>query len=167
MHKPTTDCKYNGQDNCVLSSLTDITANSPPSYTAVSHEVGWKLSNDHDKDLTRWSRKLLRNGSKQYQVGFSTKDSAHPESTFTCLLQPRRPSISGWFIRYKCDSVVNALAHHRHHEGYCHCDLEYLKIGRTSRDTERLCIRDGKMGRKVLKKMKEHDELCACGCFSF
>ncbi|KAI5266163.1 hypothetical protein E4T47_08337 [Aureobasidium subglaciale] len=103
-------------------------------------------------------REDLVDGRKEYYYGTSDPGGSKPEAFFVCKR-----------VTKASEQVMKRLLKHQtvlHNN--CHCDFEYLKTGKTKRDTSRLCgWIPGKTGKEVLKQMNKHDQKCACGAFDF
>ncbi|KEQ91442.1 hypothetical protein AUEXF2481DRAFT_44027 [Aureobasidium subglaciale EXF-2481] len=110
----------------------------------------------------RFKREVLVNSSKKTQYGLSDPGGSTPAAVFTC----KRPHMNVALRRVRI--TIELIKHREKLEHGCHCDFEYLKTGKTKRDTSRLCIRrPGKTRKRIVKQMDKHDKLCGCGAFDF
>jgi hypothetical protein len=134
----------------------------PPAY-----EDGYSLDPWRLRSRNVYKRRLRYGGRKvRWDYGVSDDAGCKPDTFFKCM---RQTKTFDWRMNSICLRIVKSLESHRKElSRNCHCDLEYIKTGKTCRDTSRLCDWEpGKTGAWVWDAMKEHDKECSCGAFKF
>ena len=133
----------------------------PPPYERNVHHGNWTM-----KFNNAFTRTCSVSGKCEDHYGISEDGGSKPDTYFVCK---RGMRAGGKWIDYRCWQVLRELLRHRAKNGRnCHCDFEYIKTGRTRRDTSRLCNwRPGTTGKSVLKEMRKHDKKCGCDAFEY
>lgn len=141
---------------------TTQTPDFPPPYEHSVHHGNWTT-----KFNNAFTRKSYVSEKCEDHYGISEDGGSKPDTFFVCKRRSR--GSTGRSIDYHCRQALRELLRHRAKYGRnCHCDFEYIKTGRTRRDTSRLCSwRPGTTGKSVLEKMRKHDKKCGCDAFEY
>ncbi|KEQ65587.1 uncharacterized protein M437DRAFT_41769 [Aureobasidium melanogenum CBS 110374] len=134
----------------------------PPAYEDRYSLDPWRL-----KSRNVYKRRFRVEGKAvSCHYGLSDDNGHQPDIFFACR---RQKSTWGFWVNFLCLRIVKELESHRKEQDRnCHCDFEYIRTGKTRRDTSRLCVWvPGKTGRFVWTGMREHDKHCSCGAFNF
>lgn len=134
----------------------------PPAY-----EDGFNLDPWTPRSRNTYKRRLRYGGRKvrwDYGVSEHSYAGSSPDTFFMCK---RRTKTDDGIMNDICLRIVRELVSHRKkNDRNCHCDFEYIKTGKTCRDTSRLCVWvPRKTAMWVSSAMERHDRKCSCGAF--
>ncbi|CAD0098967.1 unnamed protein product [Aureobasidium mustum] len=148
------------QSRPATTSVPDL----PPAYEDGYTLYPWRLrsKNVYKRRLWYGDRKI------RWDYGVSDDNGRKPDTFFVCKMQAMTMTFH-WRMNSICLEIVKSLESHRKEDDRnCHCDLEYIKTGKTCRDTSMLCLWvQGKTAKWVWDAMKEHDKEYRCGAFDF
>ncbi|KAH0007378.1 alpha/beta-hydrolase, partial [Aureobasidium melanogenum] len=152
------------QSRPTTTPAPDLPPDLPPAYEDSFSLDPWTSRSKHTH-----KRRLRYEGRKvRWDYGISEDSYARniPDTFFVCK---RKTKTDGGIMNDLCLNIVRTLdSHRRELDRNRHCDFEYIKTGKTCRDTSRLCVWvPGKTGMWVWKAMQRHDEKCSCGAFDF
>jgi hypothetical protein len=120
-----------------------------------------------------WTRAVKNRDDIWYQYGISERPTDNgPDIFFTCKMKPRDERNSAE-IRLACKFIASAMRSHRSSEQgdyhRCACDFKtWWKRGGSGGCDMKWYDLGAKMTRSAISyTMRQHDELCSCGCFEF
>lgn len=115
-----------------------------------------------------WTRSITRSGKIQYQYGinedYRISSTNKPDFSFTCKMMPKQGT-SEERIRRLCALTAQVMRAHRgirYHR--CCCDFSTLRDHRNCWKAF-FGVKRRFSAYLVRRTMKDHDSVCACGCF--
>lgn len=153
-------CQCHETHSPARSALAETAQTSTSSKTHDSPGASWvyKGSRSHFPYWEVSSPSLSSSFGISESTGRRPKaNDKGPDFFFTCNVQPRKPSISRSEILFQCRMAAEMMRGHRSVSRYtndCGCTFESIRGCR------------GLTAWLVVKAMKNHDKLCACGCFA-